>query len=535
MTLGQLAQLMEFEEIADRAPHSTWTRILAMRWSLPHRVEADAVCEAVRILVRRHEVLRSTFARDASGTPVQLVHRPGRERITVVECPPGAGEAWTAELAERARRRPMNLETEPPVAFEVLGVPGVAREVLAILHHVVADLRTSQLLHQQLVEIVEAVRDGAPLPAPRPVTQPIDTAIKQQAAAGRSTQLARWREVIQAAPPSQVPVLDDRRRDSSYTATFTSASLHSSVKALADRNRLLPAQVLVGLYGFVMGRYTGLSTCVICVISSNRFSYPSAVHCCALRYPCAVAVPHHADEAALMAAARVATDGLFRNCDHDVRELRALLEEHQHTTGCNARFRLEYNFMVVDPLSGAPRRELPERTAQTPERFRSAATEPADPALTYLLAVADGAAGLMTLQLESNEAVISLPAARALLAGLESLALELAGGRPLDWHAHLAAALRERSPETVLAPYRTGVVDTLRAARVVAAELGIQDGVEVLVRGRGSDQERLVALLPVELRPAELDALVSRLHRRTRSDPALVVPIEFVQEANRAP
>ncbi|MDY0812018.1 condensation domain-containing protein [Kitasatospora purpeofusca] len=535
MTLGQLAQLAELEEIADRAPDRTWTRVLAMRWPLPDRVSPETVREALRILVRRHEVLRSTFTRDASGAPVQLVHRPGRERITLRDLPPGAGEEWSAALADRACHRPMNVAAEPPVEFEVLSDRAATREVLAVLHHVVADLRTSQLLHRQLVELVEALRDGAPPPVPGPVTQPIETALAQWAGAGRSTGLARWREVLRAAPPSQLPVLDDRRRGSSYTATFTSLSLYGSVKVLADRHHLLPAQVLLGLYSFVMGRYTGLDTCVICVISSNRFAYPAAVHCCALRYPCAVAVPREAEEAALMAAARAATGGLLRNCDHDVRELRALLEEHQRSTGGNTRFRLEYNYMVLEPFPGAPARDRTEPAQRPVERFRSDPTDPADPALSYLLAVPDAAAGLMILELESNEAVIPLPAARDLLAGLESLARELAEGVPHGWSDQVANARRRGPVGTDLVRYRNGVVDASRVARAVAAELGLPDGVRVLVRGRGSDRERLVALLPVELRPTELDALVDRLHHRTRSDPALVVPVEFVREANRAP
>ncbi|WP_405003167.1 condensation domain-containing protein [Kitasatospora purpeofusca] len=548
MTLGQIAQLTELEDIALRAPESVWTRNLVLRWPLPERLRVSSVTAALRLLAERHEAIRTTFATNAQGDPYQSVHAPGEEVIEVVDYAAHSaddrlvGGGFVSARAHSARRQPLALDASPPIRFEVLADCGRAREVLAVTHHIVADARTSQLLHQELLLIARALEHGEPPPPGRPRKQPIDVAMAQLPDTAKWDQLARWRDAVESAPPTQMPVLIDDLRDSSYTATFESTALQHTLSDLAQRHRMLPAQILLGLYTFAMAHYTGLSATVICIISSNRFAYPSAVHCCALRIPCVV--PAAANIRDILPGVRDATTNMYRNADYDARELGRLLAAHQAATGFNTRFRLEFNFFTGG-LSGGPTLVSEGSAHCRPGVFRYEVTQPADPSLTYLEARPGNDRSPTVLRLESNEAFIPLPTAEALLRCVEALAGELsaddsAGGSkcPMpsppasvlgSWQDQLAAARRPQGRATgSLARYHNGLVDTVRVARAVQAELGGGVPVSVEIRGRGTECERLVAVLPTVLEPSGVDALRVSLQHRARRDAALVVPQEFV-------
>lgn len=539
MTLGQVAQLLEYEDIVERAPEAAWTRNASCHWALPDGCDVTTAAAAVRALTMRHEVLRTTFARDAEGRPVQAVHPTGREVVEIRDLRRCVAEHGSIRrLMAALQRLPMSLDTEPPVRFEILTEDDSARDVVMVFHHIVADVRTCQILQRDLAALLEALRSGRGVErrAPR---QPVDEALAQESRVSLSDGLAPWRRVLAAAPPTQLPVLDDNRRASSYTAVFESATLQETSEALSRSSRLLPAQVLLGLYAFVLSRYTGLGTTVVCVISSNRFSYPSAVHCCALRIPFAIPIADAHEVEELLDVVRESTDGLYRNADHDVRALRRLLADRQTATGFNTRFRMEYNYLRNE-RSSAPAAG-PRVPAERSGRFSHHPAAPADPSLTYLEARAGRADTPLVLTLEANEALLPLPAAESLVRAMEALAEHLAGDAARDgtasWQHHLAAALKVRSQDADLLPYGSGVVDRARVARAVAEELHrhrdtsgtvAHSSVEVVVAGRGTVRERLVARVDGTLGPTVRNEVLAALHRRAESDAALVVPRELV-------
>ncbi|MFB7378498.1 condensation domain-containing protein [Kitasatospora purpeofusca] len=542
MTFGQTAQLVEHEEIVERSPEAAWTRTACCHWTLPVGCEAGTATAALHALAARHEVLRTSFGRDGAGRPVQLVHPAGREQVRVRDRREAlAGHGSVREWMDVLQRRPLDLRPAPPVQFEVLTEGRFARDVVMLYHHIVADVRTCQLLRRDLDRLLGAGANGG-VPVRRAPRQPVDEATAQLARAGDNDLLAPWRQVLAAAPPTPMPVLDDGRRGESYTAMFASARLGAAVSELSHSARLLPAQVLLGLYAFALARYTGLDTTLIAVISSNRFAYPSAVHCCALRVPFALPVTGDHEAGRLLDVVRESTEGLYRNADHDAGQLRRLLATRQEQTGFNTRFRMEFNYLRVDG-SSVPGAAGPDAEGLGDGRFRHRRTCPADPSLSYLEARATTDDSPLVLALESNEAFLPLPAAESLLRAVEALADNLAGHEGLDWDSsepgswrwHLDRARRAGPRAGELLPYHSGLVDRERVARAVAEELRTRrqeptpaPPVDVTVADRGTARERLVAQVHGPLTPALRKDVLAALRRRAGSDPALVVPLELV-------
>ncbi|MFJ6351771.1 condensation domain-containing protein [Streptomyces sp. NPDC092046] len=535
LTFGQLAQLVEYEEVLVGAPEAAWTRTLTQRWALPADTEVSAVRDALALLARRHEIVRTTFERDDSGDPVQKVWKPGAERIRTIDPGALASEAgWTESYLASLRREPLPVGMEPPITFDILAEGDTAKDVLIAFHHIVADYRSMQILHREFLSALTLLSQGKTDLAVAPPRQPIDEALIQAARAGQEGDgLEPWREVLDATAPTSYPRWDERR-SAGYTATFASESLQHAVSVLSQRNGLWPAQALLGLYAFVIARYTGLPSTSLCVISSNRFTYPTGVHCCALRVP--VVLPTGAvapDE--LMKTVEAATRNLHRNADHDARALRRMLDGRQESTGFNTRLRLEYNFF--SRRGGAIRTGMPYGTRSL-STFRHEPTEPADPTLTYLAARPGRGTEPMVLSLESNEAFLPLPAASALLRAMESLGAELAAagdeekGREeegtVSWAAHMDLALNARPAVSGLLAFRSGYVDAHRIVRAVNAELGDGCVVDVAVRGRGTPRERLAVRLSESPGHEATADLLAKLRRRAHRDPSLVIPTEVM-------
>ncbi|KIF77591.1 hypothetical protein QR77_34640, partial [Streptomyces sp. 150FB] len=201
--LDPLATAPTAEERADRpdaAQEDVWLFDLTTPEALVHQLalvvdltgpfDRETATSAVRVLARRHEALRARFPADASGTPVMVIDPEftgvldyvdltvpvpapvpaptagsgsGVADATKAGAESGAELRWTA-LADRETHRPFDLENGPLARFTLARVAGRRHRLLAVVHHIVADGRTLQLLHGDLV----AALRGEDLPTPPP-------------------------------------------------------------------------------------------------------------------------------------------------------------------------------------------------------------------------------------------------------------------------------------------------------------------------------------------------------------------------------
>lgn len=135
--------------------------------------DRDALHRAMKELVRRHEVLRSVFRTDADGHPVQVV-QPTVD-VTPQEIDLSAltddarQEAWARTVREQGRI-PFSLSDGPLIRATVAHMSARQHHLLLMIHHIVADEWSQDLIQQEVRELYDAFARGLPSPlAPLPV------------------------------------------------------------------------------------------------------------------------------------------------------------------------------------------------------------------------------------------------------------------------------------------------------------------------------------------------------------------------------
>jgi len=179
---------------------------------------ADSLAAALAEIVRRHEVLRTTFRVDAeSKDPVQVVAEPAPwtlPRVDLAGLPAALGEAEADRLLAAERRLPFDLERGPPPAL----LPGAPRPLdhrLALtMHHIVSDGWSVGVLRRELQALYGAAVGDHPSPLPELAVQYADFSAWQRrwlAGGEWGAQLAWWRQTL-AGAPSTLDLPTDRPR-----------------------------------------------------------------------------------------------------------------------------------------------------------------------------------------------------------------------------------------------------------------------------------------------------------------------------------
>src|SRR6185437_16599798 len=112
---------------------------LALR--LSGDLDAGALERTLTELVRRHEVLRTTF-RAEDGKPLQIVHPPAPfplERASIEHLPPAERDRAVRAEAVADARRPFDLEAGPVIRARLLRLAADEHVLLLTVHHIVSD------------------------------------------------------------------------------------------------------------------------------------------------------------------------------------------------------------------------------------------------------------------------------------------------------------------------------------------------------------------------------------------------------------
>ncbi|HLN60864.1 MAG TPA: amino acid adenylation domain-containing protein, partial [Symbiobacteriaceae bacterium] len=173
---------------------------------LEGRLDTGALEAAFTEIVRRHEVLRTTFG-IADGEPVQVVGEAAPVSMPITDLthlPEDNRESEAIWLAGEDHRRPMDLARGPlfrPALYRV----SVDRHLLLVtVHHLIWDGWCEGLLMQELSALYGALAAGQPSALPDLPVQYGDYALWQQSAMEQETlqrQLAYWKQQLAGKLP----------------------------------------------------------------------------------------------------------------------------------------------------------------------------------------------------------------------------------------------------------------------------------------------------------------------------------------------
>jgi amino acid adenylation domain-containing protein len=230
------------------------------------RLDVDALDRAVRAVVARHEVLRTTFG-EVDGEPVQLVAEPGDGPLVTVD-PAGADDLapWlTGVLYD-----PFDLANGPLLRCGLRRVAAEEHVFVVTAHHTVTDGWSLEIFFRELDECYAAFTAGrTPRLAPLAI-QYADFAAWQR---GRGAEilagkLAYWRQALSGAPAVLELPRDGERAPS---GRFAGAAVSRMVPpGLAARLRRLSAaegtttfMTVLAAVQLLLGRLAGTPDVVV--------------------------------------------------------------------------------------------------------------------------------------------------------------------------------------------------------------------------------------------------------------------------------
>ncbi|MFI5836646.1 amino acid adenylation domain-containing protein [Micromonospora sp. NPDC051300] len=235
-------------------------------------VDPEAVLDAVHVVVRRHEPLRTTVD-VADGEPHQVVHAELEPVVEVVD----ADEAAIAEVVAAEVRRPFDLARGPMVRAVLLRLSDYDHVLLVTAHPLAWDGASRAVLGRELLVLGDAAEVGGPLP---PLTVRYrDHARRQRewlAGAEAASAVRRRRDRLAGAPgPLELP---GRCGAATSTPGGAGAALRFTVpgtieprlRALQDEAGVTPFVLLFAAFVVTLHRLTGGVDLVVGVPLANR-------------------------------------------------------------------------------------------------------------------------------------------------------------------------------------------------------------------------------------------------------------------------
>src|SRR5262249_46492437 len=127
-------------------------------------LDVDVLTRTMSEIVRRHEVLRTTFS-NQDGQPVQVI-RPAEplplDFTDLSDVDAAEREAAATELTDRARGQAFDLVRGPLLRMKLLRLGESEHVVVLVMHHVVSDLWSKGVLVREVATLYEAFQRGEP-------------------------------------------------------------------------------------------------------------------------------------------------------------------------------------------------------------------------------------------------------------------------------------------------------------------------------------------------------------------------------------
>ncbi|BBH67857.1 hypothetical protein ACTI_45420 [Actinoplanes sp. OR16] len=207
-------------------------------------LDTEALRAAVADVVDRHEVLRSAYA-EVAGQLMQVpaTHAPGWQETDLSGHPTADRDTRLAELTAELARQPFDVAAGPLMRPTLVRLADDDHLLVVSLHHLIFDLRSLEVLLQDLADCYRARTAGAPTPAPAPQfaapTGPDQAEVRDRT-------LGYWTEQLARMQPLRLPT-DGDRPAGGYTGETRHFWLPPEVARAAARH----------------GRQTGTSTFMV--------------------------------------------------------------------------------------------------------------------------------------------------------------------------------------------------------------------------------------------------------------------------------
>lgn len=269
LTAGQ-RNIAKWLRNAPQAPAA----VLDHAFAVPPGTTVDDVAACLRVLLCRHEGLRSTYRLDDPGE--QRVLATGSLPLHVHDAADGGGARDAQRLVALCRAEPFDLAAGPPVRFAVAVTgAGLVTAVVAVCSHLAVDFQALAVLD---AEFAAMIGDPAARVPGEPRPQPLDRAALEDRPARRRRMeqaVRHWARALRVAPAH--PYAKPRTGAPAASGTGSGACGMSSPAAamalehVAARTGASRPAIVLAAFCALLSRRTGDATCTFVTLSANRF------------------------------------------------------------------------------------------------------------------------------------------------------------------------------------------------------------------------------------------------------------------------
>jgi amino acid adenylation domain-containing protein len=220
-------------------------------------------------VVRRHEVLRTTFAL-VEGAPVQIIAPAQALSLPITDLQtlsPEEGKQTAERLVEEEAQLPFDLSTGPLLRAKLLRLSEQEHVILFTLHHIVSDGWSLGVLVKEVASLYEAFSRGDESPLEELAIQYADYSIWQRGWLSGEVlekQLSYWREQLTGAPPVlELPTDRPRPAVQSYRGAHALVEIDKEIveglKGISRQEGATLFMVLVAAFQTLLYRMSGQS------------------------------------------------------------------------------------------------------------------------------------------------------------------------------------------------------------------------------------------------------------------------------------
>jgi amino acid adenylation domain-containing protein len=237
-------------------------------------LSVPALSEALRGLVRRHEVFRTAFAA-GEEEPLQVVVPEARLEVPLIDLsalPAGAREAGLRQCVVEEDGTGFDLSAAPLLRARVVRLGSADHALLLTVHHIVSDGWSTSILNQELAALYEAV------PLPELPVQYADYAVWQRrrlSGEAFETQTGFWLQCLAGAPPllelpTDRPRPPVRSSRGGQVPILLPQPLAGRLEELARQSGATLFMILLAGYQALLARWSSQEDVVTGTYSGNR-------------------------------------------------------------------------------------------------------------------------------------------------------------------------------------------------------------------------------------------------------------------------
>ncbi|HVT17180.1 MAG TPA: condensation domain-containing protein [Thermoanaerobaculia bacterium] len=230
-------------------------------------LDAGLLRRIVAEVVRRHEVLRTTFERSPRGPVSQVVARwaVALPVVALEALPESAAAAEAGRLARAEAAGGFDLARGPLLRATLLRLGARRHVLIAVMHHIVADGWSMGVLLREVGTLYRAFAAGEPSPLAELPIQYADFSLWQRAwlqGEVLADQLAYWREEL-AGAPLRLELPADRPRPvwpahrAGVRSLALAPGLARELSEVSRREGVTLFMTLLAAFGALLGRLAG--------------------------------------------------------------------------------------------------------------------------------------------------------------------------------------------------------------------------------------------------------------------------------------